>query len=144
MKNILSALFVLFACATVKSDIFIGPTTPSNRLIIGAGQVAVISEIYAQKMYDNFLTPTNTVPLSGNLISNGVTTTIYIGELKNGTTALVGPVELTLSSSGVIRFQILSNTPINCLIVKPGTTNVIDVPAGKSVRFMSFDLSGFN
>jgi hypothetical protein len=144
MKAKLLLPLLLFAAYPLHAGIFTGPTTTTNRLVLAAGQAAVINGIYPEKQYDSNLNVTYTAPISASIISGEQTTPIYIGECKQGTTALVGPVELVVSTPAIISYQTLSNTPLQSLLVLPGSTNSINVPAGKSIKFLSFDLSGFD
>jgi len=137
-------LAAVLGCQTaLVGDLFVGPSTPSNRFTLAAGQAALISAVYPQAQYDENLNKTNSVPVDASIVFSGETNSVYAGECKHGTTALVGPMELVVSSPVVITYKTLTNTALQCLVVKPGTTNTLSVPSGRSIRFLTFGLDGY-
>jgi hypothetical protein len=140
-----AALMALpFAQFSLQAELFIGPTTVSNRFVLATGQAAIISAIYPRSLYDTNYQKTNEVSVDARILSGGTTTRVYVAACKQFTTALVGPVELAVSNSVVISYKVVTNTSIVCPLIKPGTTNTIVIPSGKSAHFFAFGLDGFN
>ncbi len=145
MSNpLLICLAILLGCqATLRAELFIGPTTSANRFTLATGQAALISAIYQRTQYDAAFAKTNSVRVEARIIYGGATNRVYVAECKGGTTALVGPMELVVDSPVVITYKPVANTAFQCLVVKPGTTSTLTVPAGKTIRFLSFGLDGY-
>lgn len=98
-------------------------------------------------------------PAHGLVIQDGVTNNIVLSNAGHdpapyapvGPYALNGPCRIafvsdtdpTLPASVAVGYRLLQNNLLHSLIVSSGSTNVISVPAAKSVRFLSPTLSGF-
>ena len=136
-------LLALAAPLLAHAELFIGPTTATNRFVLAAGQAAIISRIYPQTQYNATQTLTNTVPMAASIIASGATNPVYIAECRQASTALAGPMELVLTTPGVISYRVVANSSIESLVVKPGTTNTLVVLAGKSLRFFAYGLDGY-
>src|SRR5579859_4586014 len=107
MKIILSIVFLIIACqCPLTAALFIGPSTSTNRFILATNQVAMISGIYPKNLFDTNEIPTGTeVPqLGASIITSTATNSVYMGECKQGLTALAGPLELVVSNTVAITY----------------------------------------
>jgi len=146
MKTLVSSIgLLLIASQTLlQASQFIGPTTPSNRFILTTNQVALISGIYPKYLFDTNEIQTNSevLQLGATLITSTATNSVYMGECKQGLTALAGPLELVVSNTVAINYALVTNSTIQSAIILPGSTNNIVIPSGKTLHFMSFGIDG--
>jgi hypothetical protein len=148
MKTLVSSFVLLIVTSQtlVQASQFIGPTTPSNRFILTTNQVALISGIYPKFLFDtNELQIGSEVPqLGASIITSTSTNSVYMGECKQGLTALAGPLELVVSNTVAINYSLITNSIIQSAIILPGSTNNIVIPSGQTIHFMSFGIDGGN
>ena len=142
--SLVSTLFVLRAAA----DVFIAPSNQVVFLTVPANQTLLISSVSAGS-FDN--TGAAAMDLAGIIVQNGVTNTIQFWDpsvanwTSGGPYALNGPCRIAFVADSsslapaavVVSYNLLTNSLLHSLIVQPGSTNVISVPAGKSIRFLS-------
>lgn len=105
----------------------------------------MISGIYPKYIYDSngMKVGMESVPLIAAIVTPQETNSVFIGECKQGLTALAGPMELVLSNRVAISCRFITNTTIQTPVIKLGSTNTIVVPEGKTLHFMSFGIDGY-
>ncbi len=141
----LIVLLILLAQGSVQAELFVGPTTPAHRFVLAAGQVAMISGIHPKFLYNSEggkLGP-EAPELGASIVTSTETNVVYFGECNQGTTALAGPLELVVSNTVAISYRVITNTSIQTPVIKSGTTHRIEIPAGKTLRFLAFGIDGY-
>jgi hypothetical protein len=138
MKSI-CATTVLFALGVMLAygETFIGPTTPTNRLLVPTNSAIIITATFGDF--------TNSTQVQ---IGDGGTPFIqsYFAPLENGTVyAFAGPGELIFSNAVLFTFyrltnsaiysQVVLNDPIGIQIASNKTMHVFGVPAPVSASF---------
>jgi hypothetical protein len=95
-------LFISAASILSHAETFIGPTTPTNRLLVSSNSAIIITATFG-----NF-TNSTTVAIGGTPIPQN-----YFAPLANGTSyALAGPAELVFSNAVVITYYQVTNASI--------------------------------
>jgi hypothetical protein len=144
MKRILALVLVFSAAAGLRADLFFGPTAPANRFIVPAGQAALISGIHPQYAYSETGERLDGTFFGGARILVGATAKdVYLSECTNGLTALAGPLELVLTNVVAVNYRLVKTTALFSPTISFGETTTIEIPAGKSIRFLSFSLDGY-
>lgn len=124
---------IIFACLllahSLHAELFFGPTSPSNRLLVASNSAIIISAVLGDVNLGGFV--------NGQLVFAGSTHNIVLDlDETNPTRALAGPAELILNDSIVISYKAVQGNAIKTLVAAPGSARpVIDVTSGKSVRF---------
>ena len=149
MKKILGGLGLSLFMFRATADVFFASSNELVFLSVPANQTMVISSIKLGA-FDEGLGGA-AVNLAGLIVQNTVTNQIQFsnpgsgGSLYGVPCALNGPCQIAFfqgydphsPAAVVVSYKMLSNSLIQSLIVTPGSTNVISVPAGKSIRFFS-------
>ena len=139
------SLFVLRAAA----DVFIASSNEMVFLTVPANQTMLISSIKPGTFAEGL--GGGMVNLAGLVVLNGVTNTVQFSDPGGGSSisgvpcALNGPCQLAFvtdttfltPAAVVVSYKLLSNSLLHSLIVTPGSTNLISVPSGKSIRFLN-------
>lgn len=149
MKKIIGSLALSLFVIRATADVFIAPSNEVVFLSVPANQTMLISSIklgvFAEGLGGGSLS------LAGLVVLNGVTNTIQFSDpggsssTSGGPCALNGPCQIAFvegyepytPAAVVVSYNSLSNSLLHSLIMAPGSTNVISVPAGKSIRFLS-------
>jgi hypothetical protein len=117
------ALFILSASMLSQAGTFIGPTTPTNRLLISSNSAIIITATFG-----NF-TNSTTVAAGGNQIPQ-----IYFAPLSSGDSyALAGPAELIFSNAVVITYYQVTNSSIFTQSIANDPIP-ISIPTNKTMR----------
>ena len=138
MKKIAIGIFIASVSAFALGETFIGPTTPSNRLLVSSNSAIIITATFG-----NF-TNTTDVVLGGFQFTQS-----SFAPLENGNSyALAGPAELIFSNAVVIsyyqvtnsaiRTQSIGNDPIGIAIAPNKTMRLFGVPAPVNASFSRF------
>ena len=131
-----SILLAALAAAPAFGETFIGPTTPTNRLLVPTNSAIIITATFGDFTNDT------QVQLDGGFAF----TQPYFAPLENGTVyALPGPAELICSNAvlvtfyritnSTIRAQGIANDPIGVMIASNKTMHVFGVPAPVNASF---------
>jgi len=140
------ASLLLLVSKFALGETFIGPTTPTNRLLVASNSAVIITTTLG-----NFTNSTQVV-LGGSPIALD-----YFAPLENGGSyALAGPAELVFSNAvtityyavtnSAIRTQFIANDPISISIASNKTMHLFGVPTtvnasfSRSGSFVSFAL----
>jgi hypothetical protein len=148
MKKIIGSLTLSLFVLQAAADVFIAPSNAVVFLSVPTNQTLLISSIRLGT-FDEGLGG-GIVSLAGLVVLNGVTNTVQFsdpggsGSISGGPCALNGPCQIAFvegyepypPAAVVVSYNLLSNSLLHSLIVTPGSTNVILVPAGKSIRFL--------
>jgi len=149
-RSLLVGSFLL--TISLPAEQFFGPTTQSNRFVLGSNQVAIISAIDFQRTFDGNNSETGVVTPDARLVSAQETNRVVLGEFPfhgfDGfpgptATAIAGPVELLVNNAVLISYKVFTNSLVSSLVIKPGVTNTINVPAGKTLKFFALSLDGY-
>jgi len=116
-------LLLLVCCSLARAELFLGPTTPQNRLIVGTNEViAVTGEVYNEyqpRVFSTFISP--------------------IGEylVLPSFRYIAGPAEVIFTNhTAVVNFVRFTNSDIKTDVVSPSRSLEIDVPPGKRIKFL--------
>lgn len=138
-KYIFAVTAVLLIASTTHAEVFIGPSSSSNRLTIASGEAIIVSSVFG----DSF-------GIQSAWIVSGRTNTFTMARTRSissyQTSALKGPGELALldSNSGVSFKRILGDA-IQTVVVTQGQSFSLSVPAGKNLKFFhSFQDDSFS
>jgi len=158
MKKIISSLVLSLFVLRAAADVFIASSNEVVFLTVPANQTMLISSIKLGNFHTSGGSPN--YPAHGLVIQNGVTNDVVLSNEGHdpspfapvGPYAVNGPCQIafvsnmdpTMPAAAVVSYKLLSNCLLHCLIVSPGSTNVISVPSGKNIRFLSPTLSGFS
>lgn len=127
MHSILVVILSTLNLAALRAEVFIGPTTATNRLLISSNQAIIISSVIGN------------VFTFGSLVFNGVTNSVGfdLPDVMNNTSvyAAVGPSELVLPTNTCFSFKRLENTTVQMLVVSNTQTGVVSVPSNKTIKF---------
>src|SRR5882672_9799030 len=129
------AFLLLLVSQFAFGETFIGPTTPTNRLLVASNSAIIITATFGD------FTNSTQVVLSGFPIALN-----YFAPLENGGSyALAGPAELIFSNAVVItyyqvtnsaiRTQFIANDPIQISIASNKTMHLFGVPTPVNARF---------
>ena len=114
----------------VRGEVLVSTNGEVFRLNVATGQVVAIS------YYMDGAGPAS----PWLLIANGMTNELpfYLDQKDQPKAVLPGPFELIKTNGGnrVISYQVLSGLPIFSEVVTSHSTNVLDVPSGKTIKFM--------
>src|SRR5208282_2362127 len=138
MKSIcMIALFIALAGLLAEAEMFIGPTTSTNRLLVPTNSAIIITATFGDF--------TNSTQVQ---LGDGGAPIIqsYFAPLENGTVyALAGPAELIFSNAVLFTFyrltnsaiysQGIANDPIGISIASNKTMHVFGVPAPVNASF---------
>lgn len=126
MRTILRTILILLFTAQSQAEVFIGPTTSSNRLIVASGEGIIITEIVSND--SNLAT----------LIVGGVTNSVQFGpffDSGQGPYALKGVCELLLTDARAVRFQRIPGDSLHTEIVSPGSSFELNILQSKTAKF---------
>ena len=149
------SLFVLRAAASV----FVAPSNEVVFLTVPTNQTMLISSVKVGDFGNG-----NGFSANWLIIQNGVTNTLSLLNGIGNTTASIGPFGINgpcqmafvdtqwdtnnnayyISVPVVISYDLFTNSLLHSVVVPPGSTNGIQVPAGKSVRFLAHTYGGIN
>jgi hypothetical protein len=129
----------LLLAGTVQAEVFIGPTSSSNRLTIASGEAIIICSRFGSSLG---MQCAWIVGGTTNAFSMKPTTPTTSGQ----TPALKGPAELVLlDSNSAVSFKRISGEAIQTVVVTQEQPFTLSVPAGKTVKFFhSFYDDGFS
>ena len=109
-----------------QSEVFIGPTSSTNRLVVNTNEAILVSVITATNAYEGF---------NARIAIGGANYPIGLSNELDFPAAFAGPIELILANQGIISYQSVQGAAIQSILVTSNSTTVITVPAGKSLRF---------
>jgi hypothetical protein len=130
-RSKLAIILAFLPLLVVRGETLITTNGEVFRFNVPTGQVALISYYYASPQPENF-------PL---IIAKGQTNvlpfTVY-DFTPQPKAALSGPLELVKTNSGnsIISYQFLSGSPIVSEVITSHSTNSINVPSGKTIKFL--------
>ena len=131
------ALFIVLVSTLARSETFIGPTTPTNRLLVPDNSAIIITTTLGDF--------TNSTRLAQGE-SGSPFALNYFAPLENGNTyALAGPAELVFSNAVLFTFyrmtnsaiftQSIANDPVGISIAANKTMRLFGVPATVNAAF---------
>ena len=127
MRLMLGLIFFAVNLIGLRGELFIGPTSPTNRFLIASNEAVIVSAL----IY-NFGAP-------ASLVINGVTNSVTFDpiDMTNNaqTYAIAGPSELILGTNVCFSFKRLIDTTIQMLAVPVSQTGSISVPSNKTIKF---------
>src|SRR4051794_30103387 len=131
MRNILgSCIAALVTAISCQAETLIIPQSQGWHLSINSNELAVI---------DTYVQSPGPAPFNTQIVKGGMTNTLELASV-GGRSAFAGPLEIIFTSEAahLITYRKLSGgTAFRTLILRPGETNSISVPAGKTLRFYS-------
>lgn len=150
MKTIVSSLALSLFVLRAAAEVFIAPSNAVAFLTVPANQTMLIASVKLGVFDES--APGGWLSLSGLVVLNGVTNVIQFANsggtgsfTSGGPYALNGPCQIafvsymdpTTPAPVVVSYDLLSNSLLHSLIIPPDSTNVVSVPAGKSIRFLN-------
>lgn len=127
MRLKLALIFLVVSSLGVRAELFIGPTSSTNRLLISSNEAIIVSSIVGDGGW------------SASLVVNGVTNSVGFdtSDLINNVQlyAIAGPSELMLATNVCFSFKRLVHTTIQMLAVPANQTGSISVSSNKTIRF---------
>ncbi len=112
-----------FCALPLNADVFAGPTTSLNRLVVAVNETVVF-------------TPLSESFFSAGLVTNGKTNDVeFIPCCQDH--AIAGPAELVLRDSRVLNYVRLQTNAVHSLIIPTASTSNIVVPSGRTARFFA-------
>ncbi len=126
------ALCYFASCNLIRAEMFFGPTSTTNRFLVGTNQAVLIDSVAYANSWEG--------SLDCSLVVSGVT---YSASLEanliwnTGSPYLIpGPAEMLITNKCAVRFQRLTNAPVGLVLFTEVITNVtVNVPAGKTIVF---------
>lgn len=117
----LATVLVFHFALSAHGEVFLGYTTASNRFLIASNEAVLI---YRSTVAEAFF------------IRDGVTNQLRSFDATPlEPCAFAGPAEMLIVTPGMMSFKRLFNSGIRTVIISPTTTNVIEIPSGKTARF---------
>src|SRR4051812_44211299 len=122
MKIRIALLLILLLAGlhSTLAELFIGPSSPAHRLVLGADEAAILTGTFV--IHDSRPTV--------RLIVGGETNSTVVYPQQNLSTALAGPMEIEVDGVA-ISFRRLTNSGIKTFMPKDGGTLHFEVPVGK-------------
>ena len=128
---LLATVLVFHFALSAHGEVFLGYTTASNRFLIASNEAVLI---YRSTVAEAFF------------IRDGVTNQLRSFDATPlEPCAFAGPAEMLIVTPGMMSFKRLFNSGIRTVIMSPTSTNVIEIPSGKTARFFRATIpSGVN
>jgi hypothetical protein len=129
-------ILLLLLIATIShAEVFLGPTTESNRLVIATNEVLRVSVVIGDDTSERAAVWLVVSAVTNRLHFSPPSYDQDLGE--SPPMFLVGPAELVITNHFGLSFQRIQNLNINWVVVRYGApTNTVTVPSGKTIHFL--------